>query len=297
LAAAVKDRRTPAVVGLDPRLDQLPSVLQPRQNAPVIDIASAYFEFCRQVIDAVADRVAAVKLQLAFFEQLGPAGMTALAQVMRYARERRLLVIADGKRNDIGSTATAYASAFLANDEDGFPADALTASPYLGDDSLQPFCDAASIHGNGLFVLVKTSNPGGTLFQDLIADGKPVYAHVAQFVDRLAKQTLGACGYGSIGSVVGATYPKQLLELRTMMPSTWILVPGYGAQGGTAADVGHAFDARGLGAVVNSSRAIIFAYNRPELQAEASRDWRDAIVAATEEMISELREHTAAGNL
>jgi orotidine-5'-phosphate decarboxylase len=285
------------VVGLDPRVEQLPAALRPNNPGSAHDVASSYRQFCRRIIDVVASRVAVVKPQLAFFEELGPAGMTALADVIRYAREQGLLVIADGKRNDIGSTASAYAAAYLANSVDSFSSDALTVSPYLGDDSLQPFVDATSRHSTGAFVLVKTSNPGGRMLQDLVADGRPVYVHVAEHVQRLAEKSRGECGYGAIGAVVGATYPRQLMELRQAMPNAWILVPGYGAQGGSADDVQHAFDERGLGGIINSSRGIIFAYHRPELRSGTDVDWVEAVAAATEEMIRELRENTPAGNL
>ena len=170
------------------------------------------------------------------------------------------MVILDGKRNDIGSTATAYAHGFLGR-ESPWGADALTVSPYLGDDSLQPFVEVAAEQMAGLFVLVKTSNPGGRMIQDLVADGKPIYRHVAEFVERLAVTTEGDNEYGAVGAVVGATYPQQLAELRAVMPHTWFLVPGFGSQGGTAADVAAAFDPQGRGAIVNNSRGIIFAHS------------------------------------
>ena len=184
------------------------------------------------MIDVVADLVPAVKPQSAFFEQLGPAGMAALGNVIDYARAKGLLVVLDGKRNDIGTTATAYAEGYLgAPPESAWGADALTVSPYLGEDSLAPFVDVARERGAGLFVLVKTSNPGGGMFQDLVADGRPVYRHVAAYVQNVARQTAGQCGYGIAGAVVGATYPRHTVELRAEMPNTWFLVPGYGSQG------------------------------------------------------------------
>ena len=292
--------KNPVVVGLDPRVDQLPSSLQPNGRAddwPAI--AAAYDEFCRGVIDVVAPFVPAVKLQAAFFERLGPAGSSTLAQVIRYAISKRLLVILDGKRNDIGSTAVAYAHAYLGRDRlSGWGADALTVNPYLGDDSLLPFVEIAEAHGAGIFVLVKTSNPGGSRFQDLIADGKPVYRHVAEFVHQLASGTVANVGYGLVGAVVGATYPEQLDELRSVMPNSWFLVPGYGSQGAGAKDVAGAFDDRGLGAVVNSSRAIIFAYSRHEYRERfGDTHWQEAVEAATMEMIYQLRSETSAGRL
>ncbi|MGW8257031.1 MAG: orotidine-5'-phosphate decarboxylase, partial [Thermoguttaceae bacterium] len=177
--------------------------------------------------------------------------------------QKGLLVILDGKRNDIGSTAVAYARGFLGPGEKSpWGADALTVSPYLGHDSLQPFIEIAQQRAAGIFVLVKTSNPGGGMLQDLVADGQPVFVHLAEYIEQQARQTSGQCGYGIVGAVVGATYPRQLSELRAMMPHTWFLVPGYGAQGGSAADVAGAFDEHGKGAIVNNSRGIIFAHSK-----------------------------------
>jgi orotidine-5'-phosphate decarboxylase len=250
--------------------------------------AGAYSCFCKAVIDIIAGLVPVVKPQAAFFEELGPAGMTALGDVIAHAHERNLIVILDGKRNDIGSTAEAYARAYLGLDS-AWRADALTVSPYLGDDSLAPFVEVAAERGAGIFVLVKTSNRGGRMLQDLSAEGRTIYARVAEHVDMLAKRTVGESAYGCVGAVVGATYPAQLAELRRAMPHSWFLVPGYGSQGGTAADVAAAFDDQGLGAIVNNSRGLIFAHRRPEFVAEyGDARWQDALQAATREMIADL---------
>lgn len=295
LAEAVRLKKNPVMVGLDPRFEQLPEGLV-LPGATAQQIAAAYETFCRGIIDVVASLVPIVKPQMAFFEQLGGAGMNALANTVSYARSKGLLVVLDGKRNDIGSTATAYAQAYVSSDAHGIPADALTVSPYLGADSIQPFADAVAEHGTGIFVLVKTSNPGGGMLQDLVADGKAIYQHVAHFVQDLSESSKGASGYGPIGAVVGATYPEQLAELRKTMRNVWILVPGFGAQGGTAKDVGHAFDENGLGAVINSSRGIIFAHNRPEY-AKFGSNWQQAVEAATNDMISQLQTDTPAKRL
>jgi orotidine-5'-phosphate decarboxylase len=295
---AITARANPVVVGLDPRFEQLPEALVVGVSAGDRTAAAAsYRQFCREIIDVVAPLVPAVKPQVAFFEQLGPAGMQVLADVVRYARERGLLVIVDGKRNDIGSTAEAYADGFLGA-ESPWGGDALTISPYLGDDSLSPFVDVAKARGAGLFVLVKTSNPGGGQFQDLIAGGKPIYRHVADHVEKLANATAGDCAYGAVGAVVGATYPAQLAELRAAMPHTWLLVPGYGSQGGQARDVAPAFDERGLGAVINNSRGIIFAHSRKEYaQRFGAARWHEAVEAATRDMIAQLQTETSVGKL
>jgi orotidine-5'-phosphate decarboxylase len=210
--------------------------------------------------------------------------------VIEHAQRQDLLVIVDAKRNDIGSTAMAYARGFLGRGKSAWNADALTVSPYLGDDSLAPFVEVAQERSAGVFVLVKTSNPGGRMLQDLVCGGRPLYRSVAEHVEQLAARTAGACGYGLVGAVVGATYPEQLAELRAAMPHTWFLVPGYGSQGGTAADVAAAFDARGLGAIINNSRGIIFAHERSEYaQRFGAAQWQEAVDAATREMIVELR--------
>ncbi len=287
LATAVIRCRTPVLVGLDPRLESLPAGLRPSGNDSA-DVAAAYERFCRGVIDVVAGRVAAVKPQAAFFEELGPAGMQALAGVVRYARSAGLLVILDGKRNDIGSTAIAYARGYLGA-ESPWQCDALTVSPYLGADSLEPFLGVARERNCGVFVLVKTSNPGGGMLQDLRAEEKAVYEHVADFVESAAAESLGRLGYGPAGAVVGATYPEQLAALRERMPHTWFLVPGFGAQGATADDVAAAFDSYGLGAIVNSSRGIIFAHRRsPYAERYGDERWQEAVSAALDEMISQL---------
>jgi orotidine-5'-phosphate decarboxylase len=298
LEAAVIRCQNPVLVGLDPRAEMLPpGLLAPHDAGQPDKIAAAYEQFCREIIDVVAHRVPAVKPQAAFFEELGPAGMSVLAKVVRYARERGLIVILDGKRNDIGSTATAYAHGFLGR-ESPWGADALTVSPYLGDDSLQPFVEVAAEQMAGLFVLVKTSNPGGRMLQDLVADGKPIYRHVADFVERLAMTTEGDNAYGAVGAVVGATCPEQLAELRGAMPHTWFLVPGFGSQGGTAADVAAAFDPQGRGAIINNSRGIIFAHSlKPYKDRFAAGRWQAAVEAATNDMIAQLRAETPAGKL
>ena len=292
LVAAVQRCQNPVLVGLDPRNESLPAGLRVEDPIDLGGVAEAYRQFCCGVIDVVASMVPIVKPQAAFFEQIGPLGMQALAAVIRYASDRGLLVILDGKRNDIGSTATAYAEGYLGRaTASPWGADALTVSPYLGDDSLEPFVQIAAERSCGVFVLVKTSNPGGKRFQDLVADGRPLYEHVAELVEQLAMRTVGSSGYGAVGSVVGATYPKQLAELRNSMPHCWFLVPGYGAQGAGAADVAGAFDERGLGAIVNNSRGIIFAHSRPEYRERfGDSRWQDAVAAATQEMIDQLRD-------
>lgn len=300
LAAALRRTKTPTLVGLDPRAESLPrGLLTAGDEKNPRAIAEAYRNFCRGVIDVVAPLVPAVKPQVAFFEEVGPQGMVALADVIAYATRKGLLVIVDGKRNDIGSTATGYARAWLGPGE-GSPwgGDALTVSPYLGDDSLSPFVEVCVERNAGLFVLVKTSNPGGKTFQDRLIEGQPLYRLVANYVEQVATQTQGVCGYSCIGAVVGATYPQQLAELRSAMPHTWFLVPGFGTQGGTARDVASAFDSSGLGGIVNNSRGIIFAHSRKEYKDSfGDSRWQGAVEAATLEMIAQLAAETPAGKL
>jgi orotidine-5'-phosphate decarboxylase len=321
LAQAVRQRGNAVCVGLDPRWEQLPwpitigreagdalvsSTSTTKLGRGLIDSAvraraEAYIDFCTNVIDIVASLVPVVKPQAAFFEELGPAGMTALAEVIHYAQEQGLLVILDAKRNDIGSTAEAYARGMLGRTESAWGADALTVSPYLGEDSLTPFADIAKERGAGLFILVKTSNPGGGMLQDLEITSDPeragasrprrVYNQVADLVERTSAETAGESGYGLAGAVVGATYPEQLAELRAAMPHTWFLVPGFGSQGGAAGDVAPAFDSNGFGAVINNSRGIIFAHARKEYAHKyTEQQWQKAIEAATKDMIGQLKQ-------
>jgi orotidine-5'-phosphate decarboxylase len=291
LAAAVRRTGNAVCVGLDPRWEQLPWPITTGREAEPNGHAEAYLDFCCGVIDVVAPLVPVVKPQMAFFEELGPSGMTALAEVIRYAQERGLLVILDGKRNDIGSTAEAYARGLLGRGVSPWGADCLTVSPYLGEDSLTPFVDVARERNAGLFVLVKTSNPGGGMLQDLVANDQTVYRHVAALVEKFSAETAGESGYGLAGAVVGATYPEQLAELRAAMPHTWFLVPGFGSQGGAAKDVAPAFDANRSGAVINNSRGIIFAHAKKEYAEQfGDQHWQRAVEAATKLMIEQLAE-------
>ena len=288
LTEACQAKGNPVLVGLDPRWESLP------QPCRTEDAAESFERFCTAVIDIVAPLVPAVKPQAAFFEQYGVPGMTALRNVIRYARQKGLLVIFDGKRNDIGSTAEAYAAGILGADS-AWGADALTVSPYLGGDSIEPFVQTAVERNAGIYVLVKTSNPGGKMLQDLVVDGtspasglpaagKPLYRLVAEYVEQLAQRTAG-----SVGAVVGATWAAQLAELRQVMPTAPLLVPGYGAQGGTAEDVAKAFHADGLGALVNNSRGIIFAHLMEPYKSQfGETHWQDAVEAAAKRMIEEL---------
>jgi orotidine-5'-phosphate decarboxylase len=275
LADGIRSKHTPLCVGLDPRHESLPVAISKRHG---MNIAAAYEEFCVRVLEIVGPLVPVVKPQSAFFEACGPDGMVALKNVIAKAKQLGLLTILDAKRGDIASTATAYAeAAFQALD-----ADSLTINPYLGRDSVEPFLKAARKDGRGLFVLVRTSNAGAGLFQDLNCEGQPLYRRVGAAVRTWGRENLGASGYGDVGAVVGATHPTELAELRKLLPDVWFLMPGYGAQGGTASDVSAAFRADGLGAIVNSSRGVTFPF-RPE-----DRDWEEQVERAARDAAREL---------
>lgn len=275
LADAVRAKGTPLCVGLDPRPASLPVEISKRHGG---NVAAAYEEFCLRILEIVAPLVGVVKPQSAFFEACGPAGMTALQNVIKQAKHSGLLTILDAKRGDIASTATAYAeAAFHALD-----ADALTINPYLGRDSVEPFLKTARTDGRGLFVLVRTSNPGSGMFQNLNCDGQPLYRRVAEAVQSWGRENLGSNGFGDVGAVVGATHPTELAELRALLPDVWFLVPGYGAQGGSAADVADAFRPDRLGAIVSSSRGVTFPF-RPD-----DRDWEVRIELAAREAARDL---------
>jgi orotidine-5'-phosphate decarboxylase len=296
LVEAVRRCRTPALVGIDPRWENLPETLRGGAGAAPDPerAAEAYRRFGDAVVDVVAGYAPAVKFQSAFYEALGPPGLAALGASMAHARSRGLLVIFDGKRNDIGSTAEAYAGAYLGGP---WAADAVTVNPYLGSDGIRPFVAAAARSGGGLFALVRTSNPSAGELQDLDCGGRPLYRRVAEAVARWGEDHRGAAGYSLVGAVVGATGPAQLAELRAALPGVPLLVPGYGSQGGTAADVAGAFDADGLGALVNSSRGVIFAHEVPRFRDVAGGDWQRAVELALRAMIDDLAAHTPAGRL
>jgi orotidine-5'-phosphate decarboxylase len=264
LMEAVRVRRSHVVVGFDPDYSLIPAqVLEAHPLEAYEDEAqmkvACFREFLNGILDAVADDAVAVKIQLAYFEALGAPGYQLYQELVGPARDRGLLVIADAKRGDIGSTAEAYAKAHL----DVAGADALTVNPYLGTDSLEPFLRRAKEAGKGLFVLVKTSNPSSLDIQDLeLSSGERVYARVAELVSEWGRETQPRGGYSSVGAVVGGTHPEEGTELRRLMPGVPFLVPGYGAQGAAADDLRGFFDERGLGAVVNSSRAILYAHRK-----------------------------------
>jgi orotidine-5'-phosphate decarboxylase len=293
LLEACRTKGNALCVGLDPRSDLLPQTIPAKHPGGTLDaMAAAFEEFSIGVIDVVAPLVPVVKPQSAFFEACGPPGLAALQSVLRRAREAGLITILDSKRNDIASTAEAYAdAAFAGTNHNGvrlpvWPADAMTINPYLGRDAVEPFLTSARKVGAGVFVLVRTSNKGAGQFQDLQSGGKPLYRHVAEAVAAWSAENAGQSGYGDVGAVVGATHPTELAQIRSWAPNVLFLVPGYGAQGGSAADIAAAFRADGTGAIVNSSRGIIAAF------APSEPRWQDAVAAATRAAIDDLARHT-----
>jgi len=279
LHAAIREKHSPLCVGLDPRWESLPLPIRRRYPDSPRGWAAAYEDFCGHVLDLVAPFTAVVKPQCAFFEALGTRGHLALERLIEKAHRLNLLVILDAKRGDIASTAMAYAEAAFHT----LQADALTINPYLGRDAVEPFLTEARRLGRALYVLVRTSNPGAGLFQDVRTDHGRLFEVVGREVAAWSDANLGTDGFGDVGAVIGATSPRELAELRQLMPRVPFLVPGYGAQGGTAAGCRPAFR-NGSGAVVNSSRGILFPYS-PEDGA-----WEEKIVSAARHAATELQE-------
>lgn len=298
LIAAIDRKGCPIAVGIDPRLDLMPPRLVQRhfaRDGQTPQAASlAIREFTVRLLDAIAPHVPAVKVQVAFYEAFGPPGMQVFAETLTEARQRDLMVIADVKRGDIETTAKAYAAAYLASSlpevqwTPGFEVDAITVNPYLGGDGVLPFVDAAKARGKGIFVLLKTSNPSSGDLQDLLVDGVPIYERMAALVQQWGSGTEGLMRYQAVGAVVGATYPQQAARLRDLMPRTYFLVPGYGAQGARARDVQACFNSDGYGALVSSSRAILYAYSSTAHRSFGEERFAQAAEAAVLTMKQEL---------
>ncbi|MBO5027280.1 MAG: orotidine-5'-phosphate decarboxylase [Clostridia bacterium] len=260
--------QNPTCVGLDTLFDYLPDEM--RAGAKTFDdVAERVLEFNKKIIDSVYDIVPSVKVQIAYYEMYGAAGMKAYYETLKYAAEKGLVVIADAKRNDIGSTASCYAKAFLGetqvNDEiiKAFPSDYVTVNGYLGSDGILPFVEQCEKHDKGIFVLVKTSNPSGAEIQNMVLEnGMPMYEYVGGLVEKWGESTIGKYGYSAVGAVVGATHPTEAARLREVLPHTFFLIPGYGAQGGNAEMLKSCFGKDGLGGVVNNSRGILCAYKK-----------------------------------
>ncbi len=296
LIEGIKQTKCPVCVGLDTMHTYLPEEFEADEKKPLRSIGDALFDFNREIIDSINDIVPSVKVQVAYYEQYGSAGMRAFKKTIAYARKVGLVVIADVKRNDIGSTATAYSNAYLGGVEIGgerhcpYESDFITVNPYFGIDGIQPFLNDCKKYGKGIFALVKTSNPSGGEFQDLKVYRKRLYERVADKVDAWGKDLIGEYGYSAVGAVVGATYREQAQFLREKHPTTFFLVPGYGAQGATAADIAVNFDANGLGAVINSSRGILLAYKKPQYAGmNFKKAARAAVLDMKEDILSALK--------
>lgn len=272
LIEKIAETKNPTVVGLDPKLDYVPRFIKEQafeENGITLKgAAKAIYRFNKGIIDAICDVVPAIKPQSAYYEMYGHQGMKALVKTIAYAQKKGMYVITDGKRNDIGATMEAYATAHLGAVEvenesfEPFGADSLTVNGYLGTDGIAPLIKICKERDKGIFVLVKTSNPSSGELQDKLIDGRAVYEIMGDMCEEWGKELPGEYGYSGVGAVIGATYPEQLLEMRKKLPHTLFLVPGYGAQGGGAEGVAKAFDENGLGAIVNSSRAVMCAYQK-----------------------------------
>ena len=292
----IRAMKNPTVAGLDPKLEFVPPHLLQQQISQhgntLRAAAEAVYAFNCGLIDALCDIVPAVKPQAAYYEALGPAGMDVLARTIQYAKSKDLFVIADIKRGDIGSTASAYSQAYLGETMVGdtafepFPCDAVTVNAYLGSDGLLPFLETCKARNKCMFALVKTSNPSSVEVQDLVAGDRPLYRAIAELIQRLGKGTEGRYGFTAMGAVVGATYPMDLRALRRRLEDVFFLVPGYGAQGATAADVRHAFTRLGHGAIINSSRGILAAWQKT---GNHGADYQDAARAAALQMRTDLQ--------
>ena len=260
--------QNPTCVGLDTLFDYLPDDMKAGAKN-FEDVAERVLEFNKKLVDNIADIVPSVKVQIAYYEMYGAAGMKAYYETLKYAKEKGLYVIADAKRNDIGSTASCYAKAFLGETQvnenalQAFPADYVTVNGYLGSDGIIPFVEECEKNDKGIFVLVKTSNPSGAEIQNVILEnGVPMYEYVGGLVEKWGESTVGKYGYSAVGAVVGATHPAEAARLREVLPHTFFLIPGYGAQGGTAEMLKSCFKENGLGGVVNNSRGILCAYKK-----------------------------------
>ncbi|MFW5670720.1 MAG: orotidine-5'-phosphate decarboxylase [Acetivibrio ethanolgignens] len=281
----IEENKAPIVVGLDPMLGYIPEHIKEKaykEHGETLEgAAEAVWQYNKGIIDAIYDLIPAVKPQIAMYEQFGIPGLVAFKKTIDYCKEKDLVVIGDVKRGDIGSTSAAYATAHIGkvqvgeNTYRGFDEDFMTVNPYFGIDGIKPFVDVCKEEKKGIFVLVKTSNPSSGEFQDRLIDGKPLYEHVAEKVAQWGSECMGD-SYSYVGCVIGATYPQMGEVLRKIMPKQYILVPGYGAQGGKAKDLAPYFNKDGLGAIVNSSRGIIAAYKQPAYEKFGAECYADA---------------------
>ncbi len=294
----ITQMNNPTVIGLDPRYDILPEYIRKKYSQTVNGACEGFLEFNKSLIDATYDIIPAVKPQIAFYEMFGIEGMKVFDETCKYAKSKGMIVIADMKRGDIGTTAQAYSNAAIGRTPIGeinhsiFDVEFVTVNPYLGTDGVKPFIDDCEKYGKGIFVLVKTSNKSSGEVQDIkTEDGEELYKKVAKLVNEWGKNLVGEHGYSSISAVVGATYPKQLQELRKMMPHSYFLIPGYGAQGGKAEDIALGFDKNGLGGIINASRSLMCAYKSEKWQDKYTEEqYAEATRAEAIRMRDELNE-------
>ena len=297
LIEKIQKTKAPICVGLDPMLSYVPEHIVKKAfdayGETLEGAAEAIWQYNKEIIDNTYDLIPAVKPQIAMYEQFGIEGLKVYDKTVKYCQEKGLVVIGDAKRGDIGSTSAAYATAHLGKVKVGnsicsaFNTDFLTVNPYLGTDGVKPFVDVCNAEDKGIFVLVKTSNPSSGEFQDRLIDGKPLYEHVAAKVIEWGEASMDGA-YSNVGAVVGATYPEMSAILRKLMPKTYFLVPGYGAQGGTAKDLKNCFNEDGLGAVVNSSRGIIAAYRQEKYAKFGAEHFAEASRQAVIDMVADI---------
>ena len=297
LIKKIEKTHAPIVVGLDPMLDYVPEHIKAaafKEHGETLEgAAEAIWQFNKAIVDATYDLIPAVKPQIAMYEQFGTEGVKAYQKTVDYCHSKDLVVIGDVKRGDIGSTSAAYAVGHLGKVQVGskklsaFDEDFATVNPYLGSDGIKPFLEVCKEEKKGIFILVKTSNPSSGEFQDRLIDGRPLYEYVGEKVAQWGEEVMGD-NYSYVGAVVGATYPEMSRILRNLMPHTYFLVPGYGAQGGTAEDLKHCFNKDGLGAVVNSSRGIIAAYKQEKYKKFGTEHFAEASRQAVMDMVADI---------
>ena len=303
LIKKIKETNNPTIIGLDPRYEQIPECIKSKYEESLEGAAKSIIEFNKRIIDAIKDIIPAVKPQIAFYEKYGIEGMKAFEETCKYAKKQGMIVVADIKRGDIGTTAQSYSDAFLGRTKIGkkeeaiFDVDFVTLNPYMGIDSIKPFIEDCKKYNKGVFILAKTSNPSSKEIQDLkLETGEKVFEKVAKLIETWGKDQIGEYGYSSISAVVGATHREELKDIRKLAPHTFFLIPGYGAQGGKAEDIALGFDKNGIGGIVNASRSLINAYSsemwkQKFTEEEFEKATRSEALRMKEELNQAIRDH------
>ncbi len=303
LIQKIKETNNPTIIGLDPRYEQIPECIKSKYEESLEGVAKSIIEFNKRIIDAIKDIIPAVKPQIAFYEKYGIEGMKAFEETCKYAKKQGMIVVADIKRGDIGTTAQSYSDAFLGRSKIGkkeeaiFDVDFVTLNPYMGIDSIKPFIEDCKKYNKGVFILAKTSNPSSKDMQDLkLETGEKVFEKVAKLIETWGKDQIGEYGYSSISAVVGATHREELKDIRKLAPHTFFLIPGYGAQGGKAEDIALGFDKNGIGGIVNASRSLINAYSSEMWKQKFTEDefekaTRSEALRMKEELNQAIRDH------